>query len=322
VRNAVSADQLFAQRVGTTTKLPSLELGLQAARSAGNCDQGFSCAYHAHISWRSPTQPNPRELNPRAVFDRLFASTTLSGANAYGEASLNRSILDLVGGSAASLSRRVGSDDRRKLDEYLDSVRSVEARIQGIERKAQERGARVDGLDLAAPAGIPERFDEHARLMLDLIALAFQTDSTRVATLMFSQAFGRSYPEIGVPENHHEMSHHQKDPKKLEKVRQINIHHVEQLLHFIKRMKGIREGRGTLFDNALVLYGSGMGDGDRHDHKNLPTIVAGRGGGVRTGRYVPYSRGNLCDLLIGMLGRAGCPVDTFGDGTRALPDLG
>ncbi len=322
VRNALSADQLFAQRAGLSTKLPSLELGLQAARSAGNCDQGFSCAYHAHISWRSPTQPNPRELNPRAVFDRLFSSTALSGANAYGEASLNRSILDLVTGSASSLARRIGADDRRKLDEYLDSVRAVEARIQSIERRAQERGGRAQSIDMDAPAaGIPERFDQHARLMLDLVALAFQTDSTRVSTLMFSQAFGRSYPEIGVPENHHEMSHHQNDAKKLAKIRQINIHHLEQLAYFITRLKGIRDGDGTLFDHALVLYGSGMGDGDRHDHKNLPTILAGHGGGLRTGRYVPDCGGNFCDLLIAMLGRAGCPVERFGDGTRALPDL-
>lgn len=321
VRNAVSADQLFAQHVGTSTKLPSLELGLQAARSAGNCDQGFSCAYHAHVSWRSPTQPNPRELNPRAVFDRLFASTALSGANAYGEASLNRSILDLVTGSAKSLSGRISTDDRRKLEEYLDSVRSVEARIQSVERKSQERGARTQTIDIATPAGIPERFDEHARLMLDLTALAFQTDSTRVSTLMFSQAFGRSYPEIGVPENHHEMSHHQNDAKKLAKVRMINIHHLEQLAYFIRRLKGIKDGDGTLFDHSLVLYGSGMGDGDRHDHRNLPTILAGHGGGLRTGRYIEDCAGNFCDLLIGLLNRAGCPVERFGDGTKALPDL-
>jgi hypothetical protein len=321
VRNAISADQLFAQQVGTATKLPSLELGLQAARSAGNCDQGFSCAYHAHISWRSPTQPNPRELNPRAVFDRLFSSTALSGSNAYGEASLNRSILDLVTGSATTLAKRVGTDDRRKLDEYLDSVRSVEARIQSIERKSQERGAKAQAVDIVAPTGIPERFDDHARLMLDLIALAYQTDSTRVSTLMFSQAFGRSYPEIGVPENHHEMSHHQNDAKKLEKIRRINIHHLEQLAYFIRRLKGIKDGDGTLFDHALVLYGSGMGDGDRHDHKNLPTIVAGHGGGVRTGRYIEDCAGNFSDLLIALLNRAGCPVERFGDGTKALPDL-
>ncbi len=256
------------------------------------------------------------------MFDRLFSSTALSGANAYGEASLNRSILDLVTGAASGLSRRIGADDRRKLDEYLDSVRSVEARIQAIERRAQERGGRAQPIDIEAPAdGIPERFDQHARLMLDLVALAFQTDSTRVSTLMFSQAFGRSYPEIGVPENHHEMSHHQNDAKKLAKVRQINIHHLEQLAYFIKRLKGIRDGDGTLFDHALVLYGSGMGDGDRHDHKNLPTILAGHGGGLRTGRYVPDCGGNFCDLLIAMLDRAGCPVGLFGDGTRALPDL-
>lgn len=321
VYNAESVDQIFARRMGMGTKLPSLELGLQAGRPAGNCDQGFSCAYHSHISWRSPTQPNPRELNPRAVFDRLFASTSLSGANAYGEASLNGSILDLVRGSAKSLSGNVSGDDRRKLDEYLDSVRSVEARIQGIERKAGER-AGVGGIDLNTPAGIPERFDDYAQLMLDLIVLAWQTDSTRVATLMFSQAFGRSYPEIGVPENHHEMSHHQWNPDKLAKVARINTYHTAQFAHFLHRLAGTREGDGTLLDHSLVLYGSGMGDGDRHDHQNLPTILAGHAGGLRTGRYVKKCQGNLSDLLIGMMKFAGCPLDKLGDGTKALPDLG
>jgi hypothetical protein len=320
VHNAESVDQIFARRMGAGTKLPSLELGLQAGRPAGNCDQGFSCAYHSHISWRSPTQPNPRELDPRAVFDRLFASTSLSGANAYGEASLNGSILDLVRGSAQALGGSVGGDDRRKLDEYLDSVRSVEARIQGIERKAQER-AGTGGIDLTTPAGIPERFDDYAQLMLDLIVLAWQTDSTRVATLMFSQAFGRSYPEIGVPENHHEMSHHQWNPVKLAKVCQINTYHVAQFAHLLRRLAGTREGAGTLLDHSLVLYGSGMGDGDRHDHQNLPTILAGHAGGLRTGRHVARCQGNFSDLLIGMMELAGCPIDRLGDGTKALPDL-
>ncbi len=320
VHNAVSADQLIATRIGQATKLPSLELGLQAGRSAGNCDQGFSCAYHAHISWRSPSQPNPREIDPRAVFDRLFSSSSLTGRNAYGEASLNRSILDLVGAQAQTLARQVSSDDRRKLDEYLDSVRSVEARIQGIERKAADNG-HAGNVQLEVPAGIPGRFDEHARLMLDLIALAYQSDSTRVSTLMFSQAFGRSYPEIGVPENHHEMSHHGHDPKKLEKVRRINIHHVTQLAYFLDRLKATRDGAGSLLDQTLVLYGSGMGDGDAHDHVNLPTIVAGHAGGLRTGRYVQQCEGNFCDLLMALLARMDCSVDAFGDGRRPLPDL-
>ncbi len=320
VYNAVSIDQVYARRVGGGTKLPSLELGLQTGRAAGNCDQGFSCAYHAHISWRSPTQPNPRELNPRAVFDRLFASTSLTGANAYGEASLNGSILDLVRDSSKALNARISKDDQRKLDEYTDSVRSVESRIQGIEQKSTQRGG-ADGLDMGVPAGVPARFDDYCQLMMDLLVLAWRTDSTRVATLMFSQAFGRSYPEIGVPENHHEMSHHQWNADKLAKVCRINTYHVTQLAYFLERLASTRDGTGSLLDHSLVLYGSGMGDGDRHDHQNLPTILAGHAGGLKGGRYIPKAEGNFSDLLLAMMSRAGTPLEAFGDGKRALPGI-
>jgi hypothetical protein len=320
VHNAVSIDQVYARRMGMETKLPSLELGLQTGRAAGNCDQGFSCAYHSHISWRSPTQPNPRELNPRAVFDRLFASTSLTGANAYGEASLNGSILDLVRDSSRSVGRRISSDDQRKLEEYTDSVRSVEARIQGIER-ASDRRIDAEGVDLGVPAGVPRRFDDYCQLMMDLMVLAWRSDSTRVSTLMFSQAFGRSYPEIGVPENHHEMSHHQWNADKLAKVRQINTYHVAQFAYFIQRLASTPDGDGSLLDHSLVLYGSGMGDGDRHDHKNLPTILAGHGGGLTGGRFIPQAEGNFSDLLLGIMSRAGCPLESFGDGKRPLPGI-
>lgn len=320
VFNAISIDQVYARRVGGGTKLPSLELGLQTGRAAGNCDQGFSCAYHAHISWRSPTQPNPRELNPRAVFDRLFASTTLTGTNAYGEASLNGSILDLVRTQAQDLSKHVSTDDRRKLDEYLDSVRSVESRIQGIENQDRSRVA-ADGLDLDVPKGVPARFDDYCQLMMDLLVLAWRTDSTRVATLMFSQAFGRSYPEIGVPENHHEMSHHQWNADKLAKLCRINTYHVTQLAYLIERLASTRDGAGSLLDHSLIVYGSGMGDGDRHDHQNLPTIVAGHAGGLTGGRFIPKAEGNFCDLLLAIMQRAGCPLESFGDGKRPLPGI-
>ncbi len=320
VHNAVSIDQVYARRVGAGTKLPSLELGLQTGRAAGNCDQGFSCAYHSHISWRSPTQPNPRELNPRAVFDRLFASTSLTGANAYGEASLNGSILDLVRESTKAISRRISTDDQRKLDEYTDSVRSVESRIQGIEQKSGQRGG-TDGLDMSVPAGVPARFDDYCQVMMDLMVLAWRTDSTRVSTLMFSQAFGRSYPEIGVPENHHEMSHHQWNADKLSKVCQINTYHVAQFAYFIQRLASTPDGTGSLLDHSLILYGSGMGDGDRHDHKNLPTILAGHAGGLTGGRFIPQAEGNFSDLLLAIMSRAGSPLESFGDGKRPLPSI-
>ena len=349
IENAISADQIAAQKIGIYTVLPSLEMGLQEGRSAGNCDKGYSCAYHANISWRSPTQPMPKELNPRAVFDRMFQSrkgkTTKKGAGPSVDAkqfeskggtesegpSLDQSMLDLVLENAKGLRAKVSGNDQRKMDEYLDGVRELEKRIQAIERQAEEQAKSKDAkkdfksspiIDVKTPGSIPSKFDEHAKLMLDLITLAFQSDTTRIATLMFSQAFGRSYPECGVPENHHECSHHGKDPVKLERIRKINTFHVEQLSYMLQKMKSLSEGKGTLLDNSMILYGSGMGDGDRHDHSNLPTLLAGRGGGtIASGRYVKNCKGNFCDLLMGMLARAGCPTDKFGDGTKMLSDL-
>lgn len=348
IENNISIDQVMAQKIGAYTVLPSLELGLQESRTAGNCDKGYSCAYHGHISWRSPTQPCPKERAPRAVFERMFQSrkgkptkkgsgpavdAAAFGANAAGQEgpSLDQSMLDLVLQHAKSLRGKVSGNDQRKLDEYLDGTRELEKRIQAIERQAVEQAAAKESkkgfkqsplIEVNTPGSIPEKFSEHARLMLDLITLGFQSDTTRIATLMFSQAFGRSYPECGVPENHHECSHHGKDPQKLERIRKINTFHVEQLSYFLQRLKSLNEGKGSLLDNCLVLYGSGMGDGDRHDHKNLPTLLCGKGGGTVTqGRYVKQVKGNFSDLLMGISARMGCPVEKFGDGTKLLPDL-
>jgi hypothetical protein len=357
LENAISADQIAAQKIGAYTPLPSLELGTHQAYRAGDCQMGYSCAYNTNISWRSATQPMPKEISPRAVFQRLFSSRASSpvhrargpagdparfaaspagGAegDAAGAPSLDQSMLDLVLADAQRLRGRVSGGDQRKLDEYLDGVRELEKRIQSIER--QQAAARAAGpatqrsakdsplLEVKIPDAVPARFDEHARLLLDLVALAFQSDTTRIATMMFGQYIlaTSGYPEIGVPEAHHELSHHGNDPAKLAKLCAINTYHVAQLAALLTRLKGLKEGGGSVLDNCMVLYGSGMGDGDKHNHHNLPTILAGGGGGqVRGGRYVKQCAGTFCDLLMAMLARAGCPVESLGDGTKLLPDL-
>jgi hypothetical protein len=355
LENAISADQIAAQRIGAYTALPSLELGLHEGNRAGDCQMGFTCAYNTNISWRSATQPMPKEISPRAVFQRLFSSRKSSparrgqgpavdagqfaaapaagGADAPAAPSLDQSMLDLVLEDSRKLRDRVSGGDRRKLDEYLDGVRELEQRLVSIERQQAQaaqggpgrRGAKDSPLiELKIPDAVPARFDEHARLMFDLITLAFQSDTTRIATMMFGQFIGTSggFPEIGVSEGHHELSHHGNDPRKLDLVARIDTHHVAQLSYLLQRLKGLKEGAGTLLDHCMILYGSGMGDGDKHNHHNLPTILAGGGGGtIRSGRHVRQCAGNFCDLLMAMLARAGSPVEALGDGTKLLPDL-
>ena len=353
VENAISADQIAARTIGAYTPLPSLELGTDLGNRAGECQMGYTCAYNTNISWRSATQPMPKEINPRAVFARLFsarastparhgagpalaagsATAPIVGAGAGAPPSLDQSMLDLVLGDARRLRERVSGNDQRKLDEYLDSVRALESRIQAIERQQADaasgsghrRGAKDSPLlKLSIPEAIPARFEEHARLLADLIALAFQSDTTRIATLMLGPYISATsgYPEIGVPEAHHELSHHGNDPAKLAKLATINAHHIAQFAYLLQRLKGLSEGGGSVLDHCMILYGSGMGDGDKHNHHNLPTILAGGGGGtLRTGRYVPQCAGNFCDLLMAMLARVGSPVESLGDGTKPLPDL-
>jgi hypothetical protein len=357
VENAISVDQIAAQKIGVYTSLPSLELGTHQSNRAGDCQMGYTCAYNTNISWRSATQPMPKEINPRAVFGRLFSSRKATPARRKGgpavdaaafaagpgadsndattAPSLDQSMLDLVLGNAKRLRDRVSGNDQRKLDEYLDGAWELEKRIQSIERQQAEaaksggtggkRSAKDSPLiEVKIPDAIPARFDEHARLMADLITLAFQSDTTRITTLMLGPYIGATagYPEIGVAEAHHELSHHGNDPAKLAKLTTINAYHVAQFAYLVQRLKGLKEGGGTLLDNCMILYGSGMNDGDKHNHHNLPTILAGGGGGtIRGGRYVKQCAGNFCDLLMAMMARAGCPIESLGDGTKLLPDL-
>ena len=319
----VSVDQVAAQKIGQQTRFASLELGCDRGAQSGACDTGYSCAYSSNISWRTPTTPMAKEVNPKLVFDRLFASTRMgeTGAERAKRELYKRSILDFVAEDAASLKGRLGATDRRKVDEHLTAVREIEQRVSRAEASSIDQKAIGD---FKRPSGIPKDNREHIRLMLDLMALAFQGDVTRISTFMFAnEGSNRSYAEIGVPEGHHDLSHHGGDAKKHEKIRTINRFHVEQFGYFLGKLKSIREGDGTLLDNILIVYGSGIGDGDRHNHNDLPIVMAGRGGGtVKSGRHLEYDRNTpLNNLYLSILDRVGVPVERLGDSTGRLAKL-
>ena len=319
VRVGVSIDQLHARHQGNATRFPSLELGCESARS-GNAF-GYSGTYKTHIAWRTATSPAPYEMNPKLVFDRLFTngSHKLTQSTVAERDFYRKSILDYVQDDAKRVRDRVTAADNRKLDQYLTGVREVERRIQNA------AVADVPGVNYARPEGIPEDFDEHLRLMCDLMVLAFETDSTRASTFMVTkEATDRNYPWLGFTDGHHEISHHGNDEEKNRKIRRIDEYHVSILAYMIERMMTVEEADGsTLLDNSMVLYGSGISDGDRHDHINLPVILLGKGGGtLRTGQHLKCRRETpMSNLLLAMLQQAGVPVNRFGDSTEPLPGL-
>ncbi len=323
IRSGVSADQLAARKLGEHTKFASIELGCEAGRNAGECDSGYSCAYSHNISWASPTTPMAKEVDPRLVFERLFGDQTPAARRTRGERAFFRSsLLDYVSEDARRLQRKLGQLDQQKLDEYLSAVRSIEQRIERAESINQQIHPSVAGFSV--PEGVPDEFDEHVRLMADMMVLAFQTDLTRVATCMFGRAgSNRSYRMIDVPDGHHDLSHHGENPEKLEKIRKINRFHVQQFAYFLERLKAISEGDGTLLDQCMIVYGSGLSDGNRHNNENLPVILAGRGGGtIRTGRHVRYREETpMTNLYMAMLQRVGAGVPSIGDSTGCLPNL-
>ncbi|MDE3195461.1 MAG: DUF1552 domain-containing protein, partial [Acidobacteriota bacterium] len=276
LRAGVSVDQIAAQRLEGKTRFASLELGCEEGVQGGSCDNGYSCAYSNSISWRTPSLPMPPEIRPRAVFERLFGAQDEDPR----EARYRRSILDLVSADAQRLNARLGGADKRKIDEYLFSVRDLEKRIESAERN----NAKIAKPAMPVPASsIPTEFAEHARLMFDLMTLAFQTDSTRVVTVLLAlEQSPRAYPEIGIPDAHHGLTHHQGDKEKIEKVTQINCFHAKQFAALLDRLKTIPDGDGTLLDHCMITYGSGLSDGNAHDHANLPTVVAGRARGRLT----------------------------------------
>ena len=319
IRNGMSVDQMLAETIGRDAPLPSLELGLQDVRMAGGCDSGYSCAYSNTISWSSPTTPLPYENNPSRVFSRLFGDgdTTDPAVRAV-RARQNRSLLDFVRDDAARLRATLGAGDRRKLGDYLDSVREVERRI----RNARHDGAALPVLD--RPDGIPPTFEEHVRLMSDLITIAFQADLTRVVTLMYSREGGnRTYRSIGVPDAHHGLSHHLNDPEKMARLAVIDRHHVAMLAYLLGKLRGAQDGDGSLLDHAMVVYGSSLSDSNAHTHDDLPTLLAGGGGGARRGgRHLRYPDGTpMTNLFLTMLDRLGVHRERVGDSTGRIAHL-
>jgi hypothetical protein len=320
IKAGVSADQLAAQRLGHLTAFRSLELGLEKSRSSGVCDSGYACAYQHNFSWRSETTPMPKENDPKAVFERLFGSSSkneAAAARAKREAR-RKSVLDYVMDDAKSLRRELGGADVNKLDEYLSSVRDVEQRLQRPQEEPKIKPT------MPNHEGEPREFRPQARLMADILVLAFQADLTRVSTFVFGDdGSTRSYPHIGVPDGHHDISHHQRDPVKVAKIHKINMHHMEQFAYFIGRLKEAKDGDANLLDRSLILYGSGLGDGDRHNHDDLPILVMGNGNGtVKSGRHLRYPRETpLTNLHLAMLDRFGAKVPRLGDSTGLLEGL-
>lgn len=323
IRSGISVDQAAAEVIGHATRFPSLELGCEQGRSAGNCDSGYSCAYSSNISWASENSPVGKEVNPRLVFERLFAGNVKSDVaeNRGRRALLRKSVLDFVADDASRLRGKLGRSDQRKLDEYLAGVRQIERRIEKVE--SDERVVRNTG-EIEVPAGIPPEYADHLRLMCDMMVLAFQSDLTRVSTFMFANAgSNRSYRQIEVPDGHHDLSHHGGDPRKHAKIRKINRFHVAQFAYLIERLRSVREGTGTLLDNCMIVYGSGLSDGNRHNNEDLPVLLAGGAGcRVSTGRHVVYERETpLTNLFLSLLDRVGAPRDYLGDSTGRLTRL-
>jgi hypothetical protein len=327
IRAGVSVDQEAAARATYKTRFASLELGCDDSAQAGDCDSGYSCAYSSNISWRTPNSPLTKETDPRAVFDRLFGSGGAAGHSDAVHRQEQRSLLDFVSDDARDLQSRLSGSDRRKLDEYLYAVRDVERRVaegQPLAGRKPAQASRAPG-GFVRPNERPRDFARHVRLLMDMMLLAFQTDSTRIITLVFAnEGSNRSYPEIGVPHAHHELSHHGGDRHKQEGIAKINLFHTGQLAYFLERMGNTSEGGSNLLDHSMVLYGSGISDGDRHNHDNLPILLAGRGGGtLKPGRHVRFPFNTpMANLYVGMLRRMGTPVDKFADSRGELNDLG
>jgi hypothetical protein len=323
IEAGISVDQAAAQYVGDATRFASLELGLEASAQAGSCDSGYSCVYSSNISWRGPSNPMGKEIDPLAVFDRLFSGHTIKEtrqAKSVRE-KYRASILDFVLEDAQRLHQALPAVDQRKLDEYLYSIREIEKRATGATKLSMtEEGVP----DYPRPSGVPMDLAQHAQLLLDMMRLAMQTDSTRILTFMFvNESSNRSYPEINVNEGHHELSHHGKSEHKQANIAAINRHHIDQFNYLLNQLASVPEGEGTLLDNSLIVYGSGIGDGDRHNHDDLPIVMAGSGGGrIKTGRHLRYPNETpLCNLYLWMIRQMGAKVDKFSDSTGPLDKL-
>ena len=311
-----SMDQLAARELGRHTQLASLEFALDGRDFTGSCDEGFSCAFTNTIAWANETTPLPMENNPRVVFERLFGdSGTTDPAVRRARRRKDASLLDSVTERAAQLQRGLGSSDRSKLNQYLDAVRDIERRIQKVEEQSARELPAVE-----QPAGVPDTVGEHARMMFDLQALAYETDLTRVTTFMIGREItGRTYAEIGVPDAHHPISHHQRDPAKLEKLTKINQYHVTLFAEFLERLRSTQDGDGSLLDHVQIVYGAGMSESNSHRPENLPILLVGGDAGTG-GRHIKYAEGTpLANLHLSLLDQMGVPVETLGHSTGRLP---
>ncbi|HXA51599.1 MAG TPA: DUF1552 domain-containing protein [Candidatus Acidoferrum sp.] len=320
IKAGVSMDQIVAKEVGHANRFPSLEIGLEDARQSGDCDSGYSCAYTNNLAWRSETQPLPPVLDPRALFERLFGDgVALSPAARARNAKYRRSILDFVTDDTRKLEANLGPTDRRKLDEYLSSIREVERQIEKAESDNHQIDPRMD-----KPYGVPADFAEHFKLMSDMMTIAFQADLTRVMTFLVThEGTSRAYRELGISDGHHPLTHHRNQEDLMEKVAQINTYHVKQFAGWVEKLKSIKEGDSTLLDNMMIVYGAGLSDGNRHLHEDLPTLIVGKGGGtIKTGRRVVYRRETpMCNLFLSMMDRMGVHMEHFGDATGKLEGL-
>jgi len=314
-----TVDQIAAQQIGQQTQLPSLELSMDLMATVGQCDNGYACVYQNNLSWSSPTTPLPSEAHPRIVFETLFGE---GGSSADQQAALKKraSLLDGIGQEMTRLQKTLGPSDREKIIAYLDSVREVERRIQQAEANARENPLP----DLDRPLGVPAAYADHAKLMFDLQLLAFQGDITRVTTFQLArETSNRTYPEIGVADPHHPLTHHGNDPEKIAKVAKINQFHVSLFADFLQRLQKTKEGDGTLLDHSLLLYGSGMGDPNVHDHLNLPILVAGgAAGNMQGGRHIRFSEPTpMANLHLTLLNKVGVRLDSFADSNGRLDEL-
>jgi hypothetical protein len=320
IKSGVSFDQIVANEIGGKTRFPSIELGMDDARQAGDCDSGYSCAYTNNLAWRSETQPLPPILNPRVLFERLFgAGQPMTPEELARQAKYRRSILDFVTDDTHKLETGLGPTDRRKLDEYLSAIREVERQIQRAESDNRQIDPQMD-----KPYGTPADFAEHFKLLSNMIAIAFQADLTRIVTFLVThEGTSRPYRELGIPDGHHPLTHHRRLPDLMEKVRRINEYHMQQFAGFVEKMKSTKEGDRSLLDNSMIVYGAGLSDGNAHLHEDLPTIIMGRGGNYfKTGRRVVVRRETpMCNLFLTMMDRMGVHTERFGDSTGRLEGL-
>jgi hypothetical protein len=318
LRAGTSIDQLAAKELGKDTELTSLEVGLFADVTKGTCDSGWSCVYNNTLCWRTPSTPLPMESNPRALFERLFGDTdSTDRTERLARIQEQRSILDWVVNDAASFAKNIGPGDRAKLNEYLDSVRDIERRIQVAEQQSNSGLEKFD-----KPAGVPASLEQYAKLMFDLNALAYQADLTRVSTFMMAYEGGtgtRSYPELGISDVHHSLTHHMNEADKIDKCFQINLYHVKLFAHFLEKLQSIPDGDGTVLDHTTLLYGSALSNGNGHDHTNLPTLLVGARDLFKGGRHLRYPQGTpMTNLFLTMLDKFGAHMEKFGDSTGKL----